>query len=162
MQGATPQVTYPQSLVQAQTCVAGKGPGGLNGHQAELDLAVHHCSKECKAYPGLHPHGHCRQGQKLDHPTLLYAFQATPGLMCPVLLPAIKKKKNCEQLKSIQIKAIKMIKDSRTSWRKTEGLCFFCLEKIRGTLSQVLIMVLRKWLQWWGLSLHKKTEGHKY
>lgn len=74
---------YPQSPVQAQTCVAGKqphgkGPGGLDGHQAEQDLAVHHCSKEGKTDPGLHPQGHCWQGQKLDHPTLLGASQATP------------------------------------------------------------------------------------
>lgn len=56
---------------------------------------VCHYRNEGKSDPGVYPQGHCWQRQKCSHPSLLSACQATPGLLCPVLVPTNQKR--CRQ-----------------------------------------------------------------
>lgn len=52
--------------------------------------AVYHCSKKGKLDPGLHLQGHYWQRWRCDHPTLLSACQAAPGVLCSRLVATIQ------------------------------------------------------------------------
>ncbi|PKU49415.1 rna-directed dna polymerase from mobile element jockey-like [Limosa lapponica baueri] len=153
-----PFIPFIGQIYLAGDQLCGKRPGGPGRQQAQYESTVCCSGKESQQDGGLHQQGHHQQRQRRHYPTLLRTCQATPGILCSVLV--LLSKKNVDRLERVQRRDTKMI-NGLGSLRKAESIWFVQLgEKKAQGRAYYYVTVFKGWLQRrWRLPFYKESHG---